>query len=163
VSVKKSTTAVVKGELERYLLMLKALSQSVNYWMRLGLLPIDKIVRKSYLDTLVTECTEISYWSHCIHSIFSCFNMDQVWEYLGMMGGSAYTLPFKKSMQSLYASMWLYYINKNKNNDGPNKLRNYSTFKKDFAMENYVLSCNLMQRRHFTKLRISATQDQKPL
>ena len=68
---KKSTNAAVKGELGRYPLMLKALSQSVNYWMRIGLYSIDNIVRKSYLDTtLVTKSTEITYWSHCIHSIF---------------------------------------------------------------------------------------------
>jgi hypothetical protein len=86
---RKSTNAAVRGELGRYPIMLRALSQSVNYWMRLGLLPIDNLVRKSYLDTLVTESTEITYWSHCIHSILSRFNMDQVWEYQGMMGGSA--------------------------------------------------------------------------
>ena len=81
------------------------------------------------------------------------FNLTLLWESQGEINGSTYTQSFKMAMETEYSELWLEHI---KRNNSPNKLRNYSTFKTSFTMENYILSCNLSERRNLTKLRVSA-------
>jgi hypothetical protein len=150
---KKTTHAAIKGELGRFPLLITIVTNTLRYWMRTCSLSPDGIVKKSYLDNLINSCDTKTSWSDSIFRLLSYFDMEQIWESQGEINGTTYIQSFKKTMESKYAELWLNYINRN---DSPNKLRTYSTFKKQFCLENYILSCKLSERRNFTKLRVSA-------
>ena len=154
---KKNTNAAARGEIGRYPLLINILTHSFKFWMRTCTLPIESLVRKSYLDNMMTELNHNKKsWSSCLFNIMSNFNQTHHWDNQGHFNGSVYSTPFKLLLESNYESQWLSHINGNANPLNPNKLRNYAKFKTSFRIENYVLGCNLKCRRNFTKLRISS-------
>jgi len=154
---KRATNAAVRGELGRYPLLINLISQSFKYWMRTCTLPVDNIVYKSYLESLVTTLDmDKKSWSACIYSLLHKYKLDNLWESQGNILGTEYSSIFIKTMQSDYEIKWQAHIRKDSLPNTPNKLDTYSKFKINFEMENYVLNSPLSARRNFTKLRISA-------
>ena len=119
---RKTTNAAVRGELGRYPLLLNVLVHSFKYWTRTCTLQIESLVRKSYLENLITDFNDIGSWSSCIYTLLSVFKQEKIWEYQGMMSGSTYSQAFKKDLETKYSAEWLTYI---KRDNVPNKLLNY--------------------------------------
>ena len=59
----------------------------------------------------------------------------------------------KLLIQNIYSCLWNDLMN---NQTCDNKLRTYAKFKKEFELENYVITVPLYKRKMFTKLRISS-------
>jgi hypothetical protein len=149
---KYTTNAAVKGELGRFPLMINMLSQTFNYWTRICQLSTCNIVKISYLDNLCCNVTKGKYWSGVIFDILKFFDLENIWESQGTEEFSINTLLLKQKMKTCYIDNWKHHISR----EGHNKLYTYSTFKKEFMIENYILHNEVSKRRNFTKLRISA-------
>ena len=151
---KRTTNAAVRGELGRYPLLINLTTHSFKYWMKISLLPIESLVRKSYLESMMTVLDmKKQSWASCMYTILNQLNMQELWELQGNFSGTTYSQPFKSSLEKMYATQWKTYISRE---NVPNKLCTYAEFKQDFKIENYILSLPLKARRNFTKLRISA-------
>ena len=90
--------------------------------------------------TMMSLCNGISYPETPLLSLFQpgfdaeCFN----------------------SLSGHYKQGWLESINKVHDNTSGHKLKTYCSLKTQFGMENYVRGIPQSERRHFTKLKISA-------
>ena len=91
-------------------------------------------------------------WSKYIENFLLKFNLYHLWE------GKAHTVytNIKDFMKKEFVKYWSSKLTNCTGVNGGNKLRNYSQFKHEFKMENYVLQNSLYQRRSYSKLRISA-------
>ena len=155
---RNSTNLAVKGELGKHPLLIECLYQSLNFWMRTSNVTPDSVVKKSFLDSLISKPLETS-WVQCIFKIITQFGFNNLWENQYFMSGSHYSKPVRDLMILKYEKDWLSRINRNtptESGKGKNKLRTYCTIKKSFEMENYVISQQFKNRRVFSKLRISA-------
>jgi len=154
---KRATNAAVKGELGRYPLLITILTQSYKFWARTCLLPIEFHVKKSYVESMMTNLDHNKKtWSNCMYIIMSNFNHPMIWESQGDIDTPINSKFFTESLESKYTSQWKSHIAKAEDPLIPNKLRSYADFKSDFKIENYILSCPLENRRLFSKLRISS-------
>ena len=128
---RKTTNDAVRGELGRYPLLIDILSQTVRYYERIKTLENESLVKLSYLDSIQTNYK--SSWTSCIQTVYSEFSPNIL-----------------ESMKSKYQEEWSIAVRNSR------KLRTYNTFKKYFAMENYIIQNKLSYRRNFSKLRVSA-------
>ena len=148
---RKTTNLAVSGELGRHPLLIDALYHSLNNWTRICNLSVDSIVKKSYLDSLISNFGKTNSWCS---SIYTCLMELDFPNLLENQGGTN-----KNQVKSIhnyirikYENEWVTEINSEKQR----KLRTYKLFKERFGIENYILSLNFEDRNKFTKLRTSA-------
>jgi hypothetical protein len=149
---RKSTSNAVRAELGRRPLLTLLLPHATKYWLQICKTPSIKLVRDAYQD-LHINLTRGFNWANAIQLIWTTFSFEEIWHNQGS--------PFKHKaikllIQAIQAKHDLAWINKL--NETESKLRTYKLFKNTFSLERYLLLNNVMQRKEFTKLRISAHQ-----
>jgi hypothetical protein len=150
---KKATNAAVRGELGEYPLLTGLLSQTGKYWLRLCALDPSALVHKAYLDSYSNMKPGLINWASCIKTLWTHFDLQDTWDNQGSLFKHKSISLLQQAITKKYEIGWSRVIN---NNDG-SKLRTYSIFKQEFALENYILAePNVAKRKEFTKLRISA-------
>ena len=144
---RKSSNLAVCGELGRFPLLIRGLCHSFYNWQRIGELPTDSFIKKSYVECLLFSTNKTNTYGTNMYNLLNILKQDHIWENQNQLQ----TCDIKSSLETKYSYGWLEAINK------PNsKLRTYSLFKTSFGLENYIISQKLKQRRQFTKLRISS-------
>jgi len=158
---KKTTNNAVRGELGRFPLAIRIITQFISYWNRMQEIDYSSLAKTTYMHFL----TEKRFpWFENIRNMMFFLELDNEWyKHIDYVLNDLHFLNDynnmsvlnKKSIHTqlceIYEKQWLEIIQKSSG-----KLRTYRTFKKRFCMENYVLSNCLEKRRDFTKLRISA-------
>ena len=131
---KKSTNDAVRGELGRYPLLIKILDYSYRYFRKINSSSSDTLVRLSCDDNDIRSLYHS--WYNSISRLVDVFNQSH---------------SFVNDMNNVYSKHWTVMMQ-----SCTGKLRTYSQFKKQFALENYIIQFPLHLRRNFTRLRISA-------
>jgi hypothetical protein len=152
---KFTSNNAVRGELGCHPLLINFWTHSIKYWLRLQALdPNDHMVKKSYIDSTFWASDKTISWPSYVHKILFFLGKDELWNSQCSEHAIYHNICETKSLLKLiYKNKWSEFI---KRNDTPNKLLNYSTFKENFKLENYILTVPLEKRKNFTKLRISA-------
>ncbi|MDP6303844.1 MAG: reverse transcriptase family protein [Candidatus Nitrosopelagicus sp.] len=155
---KHATNAAVRGELGRFPFFVKIFKLSVKYFKRLERLNSSSLVKSTHVANL-KECSDrrfpLNSWNYNMKSILKHIHRTNIWQnHLNAIKGHSHTseLRMKKFMthiESLYVQDWKKYLSNS------SKLSSYSTFKKSFKLENYLLIKSVQTRKWFTKLRIS--------
>ena len=140
-SGKYSVNDAVRGELGRYPVMIKVLSNGLKFFQRLQNLPDSTQVKSSHQDVILqphffNKTSWLHKLDHCIRR-FSCTFNDSATKLQSMM-------------ELNYKQAWLNTIH----NGG--ELRSYAVFKRDFFLEKYLLHESLVNRKNLTRLRISS-------
>ena len=143
---KFSVNHAVRGELGRYPMLINVLDMCTKFKKRLFALPDENLMKKSYLELTEsltntelydTEAIKNSTWHSRVN------NLTQIG-----LGDNT-----KLLLQNIYSCLWNDLMN---NQTCDNKLRTYAKYKKEFELENYIITIPLSKRRMFTKLRISS-------
>jgi hypothetical protein len=146
---KKSTNIAVKAELGQFPLTIKALDLAFKFWHRLAFLEPEVLVKKAYLDTLMTTHKNYNGWSKSLLNLLQSINLDEIWE--NQINGESFNVvPIKQNLENIYTKQWNTSLSKS------SKLKTYYQIKNEFKLENYLLTLPLKTRRNLTKLRISA-------
>ena len=140
-SGKYSVNDAVRGELGRYPVMIKVLSNGLKFFQRLQNLPDSTLVKSSHQDVILqpqffNKTSWLHKLDHCIRR-FSCTFNDSATKLQSMM-------------ELNYKQAWLNTIYNG------SKLRSYAVFKRDFFLEMYLLQESLVNRKNLTRLRISS-------
>ena len=155
---KRATNAAVRGELGRFPFFMKIFKLSVKYFKRLERLSVSSLVKSTHVAN-IKECFDrrgpLNSWNTNMKAILNSIQHTNIWQnHLNAIKGHSHTaeLRMKKfiiHLESLYVQDWRKYLSTS------SKLSSYSTFKKSFKLENYLLSNSIQIRKWFTKLRIS--------
>ena len=152
----KASNLAVRGELGKFPLIIDCFFHSLRFWSRNCNLSTDSIVKKSYLDAIMSKSPH-KHWLGSIHRVLCHFGFSSLWENQYFMSGDNYCTPVKQIMENAYIKNWRDRLTKLPTNNGANnKLRTYCQFKDTFEIENYILSQKFLHRRSFSKLRISS-------
>ena len=153
---KKASRLAVLGELGRHPLLIKSISHCLNYKLNL----VKNKDTKSILGNVMVEMGAMADQSQ------DCW-LTRVQKMEKMLNAPTLPGPSRSSGKILRADLeqkfehfWKIKLTEEKigpDNINHNKLRTYSTFKKNFSLEPYLgLVQNRSQRMHITRLRISA-------
>ena len=128
-----SVNGAVRGELGRYPVMIKVLSNGLKFFQRLQNLPDSTLVKSSHQDVILqpqffNKTSWLHKLDHCVRR-FSCTFNDSATKLQSMM-------------ELNYKQAWLNTIH----NGG--KLRSYAVFKRDFFLEKYLLQESLVNRKN---------------
>ena len=147
-----SSNYAVKGELGSYSLIIKFILHATKYWLAMCDSDRNSLVYLSYLENCkdLKKTTNFNWCTH-IKRILTEFNMKDVWDNQGTKYKSKIVRLMKENMYLRYETDWKAHINSNSS-----KLKTYCKIKYSFALENYILTKPLRERKYFTKLRISA-------
>jgi len=148
---RKTANFAVLGELGKYPLLLDAFSHSINNWVRICHLPAESIIKKSYVDSLLSSSKQSHSWCSIIYTTLSHLHISDHWETQAHLWNTCATLSLKNKLETTYSNIWL-----NKINHHLPKLRTYKLFKKEFCFENYLHFLKLKDRKHLSKLRTSS-------
>ncbi len=153
-----ATNNGVRGELGRFPFVLDTICSLISFWHRLTALNLN--------NSLVAECVPAleeqnmsKNWIFSIKTILLKLNLQHIWEYPTTFSKNYIKKCVWTNLKTLYVSQWHKDLwNDNRGNTRQaNKLRNYRGFKRDFALEPYLLHIKEREvRSYFTKLRISA-------
>ena len=155
---KHATNAAVLGELGRYPLTLKFLTQGIKFWDRIRSENFTGLAKDSFKESFKPQtntCPTQHTWAHYISLLLTNLNHSHVWSAaVENQPVSINAKIFHEILLNRYASGWYNHISR----DSPsgNKLHTFVKFKKSLKMEHYILNCEPRLRRNFTKLRISA-------
>ncbi len=132
-------------------MLLNLISHSAKYWLHVCQSDVNSFVRKAYIDSYNT-CNDKTWVSH-IKSIWTKFNIAEVWNNQGTKYKNKIIKLLKTNIQGQYDQCWYTHLNLT-----DSKLRTYKLFK-NIELENYLLyTKNVYDRKEFTKLRISSHQ-----
>lgn len=152
---KKSTNAAVRGELGMFPLLIRALAQSIKYWMHLN--SGASIAKLAFLQSLSLIQKKLG-WAFHIKNMLQSFNLHDAWDNLGSKYPQLLLKNFKHRACERFINNWQFYLGLNDRGSGPqsSKLRTYKLFKSEFRLENYLLCTpNISMRNNYTKLRTS--------
>ena len=155
---KKSSRLAVLGELGKYPVLLKGLTQCITYeWHVKHRTASDSLVRLAYYDMVEMGNRGIcDSWVSRVDKIKKYFNIP---EFASSISPLSISKQVKNAVQSKFDIFWLKEINKmslDENGVDHNKLRFYKSFKGSFKMEPYLESIsNRNQRCHLTRIHIS--------
>ena len=154
----KTSRLAVLGELGRFPLFIKSLSQCLNY--KLSLYRNKK--SRNLLTSVIDEMREMSAAGQ------DCWltRVDKLETLLNIKGPRFYNKTSGKlissKLQSKFSRFWIDKVNEVKGDDGPtprnhNKLRTYSKLKASFTPEPYITQVrNRNQRAFLTRVRVSS-------
>ena len=152
---KKTTNNAVRGELGRFPLAMKIITQSISYWNRMQKIDDLSLAKIAYMHFLNEKHFP---WFENTRNMLFFLGLENEWykhiNYVYNESNNMCKLNKKcihLQLCKIYEDHWFEIIKKDSG-----KLRTYCTFKKRFCLENYVLSICLEKRRDFTKLRLSA-------
>ena len=157
---KKASRLAILGELSRYPVLLKAISQCLKYeWSLLNHTPANSIVALAFNEIQELADSGIDCWLSKVNKMKSLLGIGNIPSHFSpLVAGKK----IKKLLQSKFESFWLKEINKTKlGQDGEdhNKLRFYKQLKGCFKREPYIdLVNNRNQRACLTRLRVSSHQ-----
>ena len=147
---RKTTTAAVRGELGCFPLLVTMLPQAAKYWFKISMNENNDLVGSAYLDSLSLK----NSWAVQIKLMWTKANLNNVWDCQGSLRTSKPTTKLKQWFQEKFNEQWSLYVQRD---DPKSKLRSYKLFKRDFGVENYLLSTKVFAvRNEFCKLRTSA-------
>lgn len=150
---RKSSSVAVRSELGRYPLLIHLLTFSVKYWLNVCDYNLNSFARKAYLDSYSNSFNCLN-WANIVQRLLTINAMNETWHNQGSKYKNKTVRLFNSILTNTYLEQWHKYIDRD---DG--KLRTYKTFKMFPYLENYLLcSPNIIVRKEFTKLRISAHQ-----
>ncbi len=156
----KATNAAVKGELGRHALLVKFLSHSAKYWLRLCAHDTSSLVYKAYLDLYSNMHLMKDNWAGHIKKLWQNFGMKGIWENHGTKYPHKIVRTLECKMLERYEHHWMALIGLSptfNSIQNSSKLRTYCLFKSNFVIENYLLmERNFTRRQNMSKLRISA-------
>lgn len=152
---RKTSRLAVLGELNRYPLFLKALSQCINYKLSLvGRPKQNSLVTSAIAEMKVMSDRGQDCWLSRVNKIQKLLGITD----LPYWKGSGKKLTY--ILKSKFDRHWLDYVNKTKTGHDQldhNKLRTYKTFKASFTREPYIdLVRNRNQRAFLSRLRVSS-------
>ena len=143
---KFSVNHAVRGELGRFPMLINVLGMCTKFNKRVSALPDNNLMKKSCIELANSLNNQDLYDKHDIEK--------RSWQsrvnHLSQIGLGEQT---KLLIQNIYSCLWSDLM---KNQTCDNKLRTYAKFKKEFELENYVITVPLYKRKMFTKLRISS-------
>ena len=152
--VKQSTCSLaLYGELGRFPVHLKHMSNLVAYWIRLLKLPDNSLVKRSYHLLLDLDNSGFKTWAGKIREILTEFNMEKYWEdqVATRNISKEFVALFKETVFNRYRNQWYNDMTKYP------KMRTYIKFKQDLRMETYLLEIrDFKLRRNLSKLRLSS-------
>ena len=141
-----------RGELGKFPLLIPMLKRTLNYINHLNQLPEKAIAKQAFLlsKALHNQGKE-SFYSNILKSINSYYDTnDKPITDLETKIENSGSIEIIKNVKDTYISLWKKEISKS------TKLSFYSTFKKDYKLEDYLTKIPLKnQRRIFTQFRIS--------
>ena len=151
---RKASRLAVLGELGRYPLAVKALSQCLNYRQCLASKPADSLIGQAMGEMASLASQGKDCWLTRVNKMAELLRLPDV-SYSKNSGRNV-----TKLVRSCFDRYWLDQIKKSRvDTDGQphNKLLTYSTFKSCFKPEPYTtLVRNRNQRCHLSRLRVSA-------
>ena len=157
----KSSNHGCRGELGEFPILINQIILSIKYFIRINTMPVDSLVYKCLQECKHLTGNNSSTWLNGLRNIFTHCNEIPNWNKL--MNGDSVNVKMlcssiERKMKKMYENQWLAKINKTSiNGTEGNKLRTYCKFKKQFNLENYLLSSNSKSERSlFSKLRVSA-------
>ena len=152
---KKTSRLATIGELGRYPLFTKALSQCLNYKTSLLTRPSTDLVARAISDMKSMSENNIDCWLTRVNKIERIINLPSI---RSCKSSGKYISKIIRSKFDLY---WLSKVNEVKldsNGQNHNKLRTYSKLKGSFHCEPYITNVrNRNQRCQLTRLRCSAS------
>ena len=151
---KKASRLAILGELGRYPLLIKGLTQVIKYdWHIRNKTANDSVVKCAYNEMLQVPDS----WVSRVESIKNLINLQSI---PGYISGDSVAKRIKCKLNGIFDRFWLDQINQpniGSDNIDHNKLRFYKTFKTCFKAEPYVeLVQNRNQRSNLTRMRASA-------
>jgi hypothetical protein len=146
---KNATNTAVKAELGQFPLCIKALQLSLKYWHRFYTVDPNSLVKKAYIESLMTIHTKHIGWSSCIHNLLKTLDLEDTWNNQNEESFVNYIF-LKQKMEKLYADKW------KDNIKHSTKLKTFANIKTDFKLEQYLLHFPVITRRNFTRIRISS-------
>ena len=143
---KFSVNHAVRGELGRFPMLINVLGMCTKFNKRVSALPDNNLMKKSCIELANSLNNQDLYDKHDIEK--------RSWQsrvnHLSQIGLGEQS---KLLIQNIYSCLWSDLM---KNQTCDNKLRTYAKFKKEFELENYVITVPLYKRKMFTKVRISS-------
>ena len=143
---KFSVNHAVRGELGRYPMLINVLNMCTKFKSRVSSLSEDNLMKKSCLELAESIRNKELYDTESINKSSWQSRVD----HLTAIGLGDNT---KLLLENIYSCLWNDLMS---NQTCDNKLRTYAKFKKEFELENYIVTIPLSKRRMFTKLRISS-------
>ena len=152
---RKASNIAVRAELGRRPLLTSLTVHSFKYWLAVcNTKNRDSFVYKSYLASYNASREGAPGWAMFIHKNCDIFGMSEAWHSQGTRSKNKTTREFQQSVLELHDRNWWQDLCRE-----DSKLRTYKEFKGTIQMENYLLAIkNPLNRREFTRLRISAHQ-----
>ena len=133
----KTSRLAVLGELGRYLLIVKALSQCINYKMSLlGPSKPASLVTGAVKEMQTIPTAGVDCWLNCINQIQNLLDVPNL---IPRKKGSGKNITWILKIK--FYRYWLDFINETKAKDDQldqNKLRTYRSYKSSFSREPYV-------------------------
>ena len=151
---RRSCNAAVRGELGLYPLLCRVIFSVTTNWRRIVSCESNSLIRRSYLEYCHALKDHPAHpKSNCtknIKNMFEYFDHAEIWHNQGYKRQTGVPNSFKSAVLAKYKTSWHTSVQNNAS------LRSYFSFKKNFALENYLLFLPIVPRSKFSKLRISA-------
>ena len=154
---RKATNDAVRGEVGRLPILLITARRWVSFTKRAFCLPQENLLKCSLPPATDFGKNEKSSWSaHMFNMMSLCNGISYPETPLLSLFQPGFDAECFNSLSEHYKQGWLESINKVHDNTSGHKLKTYCSLKTQFGMENYVRGIPQSERRHFTKLKISA-------
>ncbi len=158
---RKACNAAVRGELGRYPTAIFILKQVFKNWLRIADKDKDSLLYDVYLCNAQMVYENKNCWlSNVRKLVIDTLGLKHLWDNQGQqLYPKSQIINAVSNLKHLFEFHWRNEINKcpDANQNSGNKLKTYSTFKKNFDYEQYLdFNRDFKKRRSITKLRISA-------
>jgi hypothetical protein len=154
---RKAPNDAVRGELGRLPTLVTSVKRCVTFAKRSYSLSTDNLLKQALppLQDIVSQPTDGNWTAHLWNLIHFYNKTYDLHSGISTLFSAGFPPDLLNLLSLKYQQYWSLSVNKHQQSVCGNKLKTYSSFKKNFDMENYVLSLNLAERRHFSKLRTS--------
>ena len=132
-----------------YPLLIDLLTHSAKFWLHLCNTGIDSIAKKAHIDSC--SINKFQTWATLIRKLWIHFSLPEIWNNHGTLYRHKTIHILKINILANYDSLWSKMLNADHS-----KLRTYKLFKSKPGLEKYLISTNVLTRKEFTRLRISA-------
>ena len=155
----KATNIAVWGELGRYPLYIKIVTQMIKYYHRVACMPQDHLLCRALNMLSDMDSQRKENWYSCVKFILAKLDLKNIMEKPSEYSTQRVSNNVKHSLKENFYRNWHDNLIKKpiKNGRDSNKLRTYKMFKTTFIQEPYLDHVkNIQVRKQFTRFRISA-------
>jgi exonuclease III len=155
---KNSSNIATRAELGRYPLLLNISLLAVKYWVTILSNP-QKLVFKAYQEEKLLDEMGHKTWVSFVKAILSRCGLIDIWNNQHIINQNHFFKLVQSKLESEYRDKFFTRINSNVGQDGKsgNKLKTYSTIKKKYSIETYLVNnLPLSITQAIAKIRISA-------